>query len=74
METQTVKQLRQIVKDRRVRGYSKLQKAELLDLLKSANLLDSPVGLSDIQAPVLQPTAYVPPQQPETSVISSVTK
>ena len=38
--TYTVKELRQIAKDRGLKGYSKLRKQELLDLVFPTSLLD----------------------------------
>jgi len=74
METQTVKALRDIAKHRGLRGYYRLHKGQLIDLLNTLivglpapsvhpaahvpNLLDSPVPT--IQTPTLQPTAYNP--------------
>ena len=64
--TYTVKELRQIAKDRGLKGYSKLRKQELLDLdlvfptnLQTSlqtNLLDEPVP--DIKTPIPQPSMF----------------
>ena len=48
MERNTVVQLRQIAKERGLRGYSKLRKAELIKFinqsrLERVNLLDAPI-------------------------------
>ena len=51
--TYTVKRLKQKAKDRGLKGYSKLRKQELLDLVFPTNLLDEPVP--DIKTPILQP-------------------
>jgi hypothetical protein len=63
METNTVKELRAIAKERRLRGYSLLRKAELITMLNQQSescygkqsLLDEPVPNID-KVPVLQPT------------------
>src|ERR1043165_4738943 len=62
-EKNTVKQLRIIGKERRVKGYWSLRKADLIAKIKSTeakhdHILDAPVP--DIGAPILQPTAFVP--------------
>ena len=61
METHTVKQLREIAKERGAKGYSKLRKAELITMLNQScavgemqSLLDKPVH--NIDVPALQPT------------------
>ena len=48
MEKNTVVQLRQIAKERGLRGYSKLRKAELIEFINQStpsrvNLLDAPM-------------------------------
>jgi len=69
MEASTVKQLRVIAKERGVKRYSALRKAELIAAINAHsaadnhNFLDDPVP--DISAPVLTPTKYVPPSQEE---------
>ena len=68
MDNKTVKELQAIARERGVRGYSKLRKAELVELLKpvvtptlgGGNLLDEPVP--NIEVPVLQPTAASKPK------------
>ena len=55
METKTVKELREIAKERGLRGYYKLHKAELIDAI-NAGIQPQP----DIKVPALQPTAYEP--------------
>src|ERR1043165_9663410 len=62
-EKNTVKQLRIIAKERRVKGYWSLRKADLIAKIKSTeakhdHILDAPVP--DIRAPILVPTAFVP--------------
>ena len=62
--TYTVKRLKQIAKDRGLKGYSKLKKQELLELVfptnlqtsLQTNLLDEPV--LDIKAPIPQPSMF----------------
>ena len=62
--TYTVKELKQIAKDRGLKGYRKLRKQELLDLVfptnlqtsLQTNLLDEPV--LDIKAPIPQPSMF----------------
>ena len=67
METKTVKELQAIAKQQKLRGYSRLRKAELITLLNEAPqqlwgavetkdrlLLDEPVP--SISIPILQPT------------------
>lgn len=53
MERNTVVQLRQIAKERGLRGYSKLRKAELIEFinqsrLERANFLDAPIPKHEI--------------------------
>src|ERR1043165_8546096 len=68
-EKNTVKQLRIIAKERGVKGYWLLRKADLIAKIKSTevsktneakydHILDAPVP--DIRAPILIPTAFVP--------------
>ena len=54
--TYTVKELKQIAKDRGLKNYSKLRKQELLDLVFPTSLLDEP--LPDIESPILQPSIF----------------
>ena len=54
--TDTVKELKQRAKDRGLKGYSKLRKQELLDLVFPTSLLDEPVP--DIKSPILQPSMF----------------
>jgi len=62
--TYTVKELRQIAKDRGLKGYSKLRKQEILHLVFPTNLqtslqtslLDEPVP--DIKTPIPQPSMF----------------
>jgi len=81
METYTVKQLRAIAKERGLRGYYKLRKAQLIDAINAHSaahrpahrpLLDDPVP--EISAPVLTPTKYIAPSQKEveTGVMSTI--
>ena len=78
MERHTMKQLRVIAKERGLKRFSTLRKAELIAAInahRSAdnhNLLDAPVP--DISAPVLTPTKYVAPPQKEvkTDVLSTI--
>src|SRR5688572_24941069 len=69
-KTKTVKQLRNIAKEKGVRGYSQLRKADLVALLSfgptqnvktvhESDLLDAPVP--DIKVPTLVPSKYTPP-------------
>ena len=78
METLTVKQLREIAKQRGLKGYYKLRKGQLIDILdtdlplrktRESHVLDSPVP--DIKVPVLQPTAYVPQKTQEPHLLDS---
>src|ERR1043165_621854 len=68
-ESNTVKQLRNITKERGVKGYWSLRKADLIAKIKSTevsktneakydHILDAPVP--DIKDPILVPTAFVP--------------
>jgi len=74
METYTVKQLRAIAKERGIKHYSALRKAELIATINAHlaagnhNLIDAPVP--DISASVLTPTMYVAPPQKETTIKS----
>src|SRR5678816_3568364 len=68
-KTKTVKQLRNIAKEKGMRGYSRLRKADLVALVSSgptqnvktgheSNPLDAPVP--DIKVPTLVPGKYTP--------------
>src|ERR1043165_1387630 len=62
-ETKTVKQLRDIARQRGMKGYWPLRKADLIVKIRSVeakhgHILDAPVP--DIGVPILQPTAFVP--------------
>lgn len=76
MKSRTVKELREIAKQRGMRGYSALRKADLIAVLTSGGVIDHPYyNLLDeqvpaIQAPVLTPTPYVPPTR--QSVVGKV--
>jgi len=78
METYTVKKLRVIAKERGIKRYSSLRKAELIATINTHlaagnhNLINAPVP--DISAPVLTPTKYVAPPQKEvkTGVLSTM--
>ena len=70
METKTVKELREIAKQRGLKGYYKLRRAELIDAINKAHLLDAPVP--DIQVPILEPTAYKPPKTTLSKVTSHI--
>ena len=54
--TDTVKELKQTAKDRGLKGYSKLRKQELLDLVFPTSLQDEPVP--DIKTPIPQPSMF----------------
>ena len=64
MESLKVVDLKKIAKSRGFRGYSKLRKAELIDLLKYqpivAPLLETPIPLNEIpkNQTILKPTTY----------------
>ena len=65
MENHTVEQLKAIVKERGIRGYYKLRKAELIHALEAtksveqkSNIFDEPIP-NDL-TPVLQPTPWRP--------------
>ena len=77
METYTVKKLRAIAKERGIKRYSSLRKAELIatinaHLADNHSLVDAPVP--DISASVITPTKYVAPPQKEvkTGVLSTI--
>ena len=80
-KTKTVKQLRNIAKEKGMRGYSRLRKADLVALVSSgptqsvktvheSNLLDAPVP--DIKVPTLVPGKYTPPSNTWKSSFNSV--
>ena len=65
MENNTVVKLKAIAKDRGIRGYYKLRKAELIHTLEAtklveqkSNIFDEPI--SNDPTPVLQPTPWRP--------------
>src|SRR5688572_24293129 len=80
-KTKTVKQLRSIVKENGMKGYSRLRKADLVALVSSgptqsvktvheSNPLDAPVP--DIKVPTLVPGKYTPPSNTWKSSFSGV--
>src|SRR5688572_24100945 len=80
-KTKTVKQLRNIAKEKGVRGYSQLRKADLVALLSfgptqnvktvhESDLLDAPVP--DIKVPTLVPGKYTPPSNTWKSRLTEV--
>ena len=80
-KTKTVKQLRNIAKEKGMRGYSRLRKADLVALVSSGptqsvktehegNLLDAPVPVIDV--PTLAPGKYTPPSNTWKSSFSGV--
>ena len=63
MENHTVVQLKVIAKERDIRGYYKLRKAELIHALKATKLVDQNSNIFDEPipndlTPVLQPTPW----------------
>ena len=63
MENHTVVQLKAIAKERGIRGYYKLRKAELIHALKATKLLEQKSNIFDDPIPndpiaVLQPTPW----------------
>ena len=64
MENHTVVQSKAIAKERGIRGYYKLRKAELIHalevtkLVEKSNILDKPIPIDP--TPVLQPTPWRP--------------
>ena len=79
--TKTVNQLRNIAKEKGMKGYSRLRKTELIALISSgpvqcitteheSNLLDAPVP--DIMVPTLVPGKYTPPSNTWKSYFSNV--
>ena len=65
MENRTVVQLKAIAKERGIRGYYKLRKAELIRVLEAtkleeqkSNIFDEPIP--NDPTPVLQPTPWRP--------------
>ena len=65
MDNNTVVQLKAIAKERGIRGYYKLRKAELIHVLEAARLVEQTSNIFDesIQndpTPVLQPTPSRP--------------
>src|SRR6188768_830578 len=82
-KTKTVKQLRNIAKEKGMRGYSQLRKADLEALVSSgptqnvktvheSNPLDAPVP--DIKVPTLVPGKYTPPSNTWKSLIEAKNK
>ena len=65
MENHTVVQLKAIAKERGIRGYYKLRKAELIRVLKATRLVEQKSYIFDEPipndpTPVLQPTPWRP--------------
>ena len=65
MTNNTVKQLKAIAKERGIKGYYKLRKAELINALEATRLLEQKISiidepLSNDPTPVLQPTPWSP--------------
>ena len=65
MENHTVVQLKAIAKERGVRGYYKLRKAELIHTLEAARLVEQKCNIfaesiPNDSTPVLQPTPWRP--------------
>ena len=65
MDNHTVVQLKAIAKERGVRGYYKLRKAELIHTLVAAILVEQKINIFDEtipndSTPVLQPTSWRP--------------
>ena len=65
MDNHTVAQLKAIAKERGIRGYYKLIKAELILVLEAANLVEQTSNIFDEPipndaTPVLQPTSWRP--------------
>ena len=65
MENHTVVQLKAIAKERGIRGYYKLRKAELIHALAATRLVEQKRNISDDSisndpTPVLQPTPWIP--------------
>ena len=65
MENHTVVQLKAIVKQRGIRGYYKLRKAELVHALEATKLVEQKSNIFDepipnAPTPVLQPTPWRP--------------
>src|SRR5678816_2400196 len=80
-KTKTVTQLRNIAKEKGMRGYSRLRKANLVTFVSSGptqsvktehegNLLDAPVPVIDV--PTLAPGKYIPPSNTWKSSFSGV--
>ena len=65
MDNHTVVQLKAIAKERGIRGYYKLRKAELIHTLEAARLVEQKSNIFDESipndlTPVLQPTPWRP--------------
>ena len=65
MNNNTVKQLKTIAKERGIKGYYKLRKAELINALEATRLVDQKSSIFDEPipndlTPVLQPTTWTP--------------
>ena len=65
MENYTVVQLKSIAKERGIRGYYKLRKAELIRVLEARRLVEQKTNIFDERIPcdptlVLQPTPWRP--------------
>ena len=65
MNNKTVKQLKAIAKERGIRGYYKLRKAELINALKAPRLIEQKSNIFDEPipndpTPVLRPSPWEP--------------
>ena len=59
----TRKELREKARDLKIRGYSKLNKTELLQRLRALGdqILDRDIDVRMVNVPFLTPTTYIPP-------------
>ena len=63
-EQMTVPMLKKLARERGLRGYSRLRKAELIQRLREhgSTILDRDIDVRMTNAPFLTPTPYNPPQ------------
>ena len=70
----TVPMLKNLARERGLRGYSRLRKAELIQRLRAsrAQILDQDIDASMANVPFLTPTPYTPPQATPTPSLHAV--
>ena len=73
-EQMTVPILKSLARERGLRGYSRLRKAELIQRLRAsrAQILDQDIDARMANVPFLTPTPYTPPQATPAPSLNAV--